>query len=1115
MRPMTSIHALPCCLLALALAACSSADPQFAPPQSSKGNAERADAPAEWARFQRERRLPVGAAEIPVDAWQRAAAASARLPLYSTRQHAFVPTSTRDKAAAPRWEFLGPTNVAGRARAFAFDPRNADRLYLAGVSGGLWVSNDAGANWAPLSDAAAYLNIGALAIDPLAPDTIYLGTGELYRYSEQPYASMWGQGILRSRDGGQSFQQLVASSSDDFRYVADIEISAHDHRRLYAATNSGVWRSDDGGSSFQRVLRPADANDGNRYEGCTELQLLPDAQRDVLLAACASRSIDDRYWLPGTILPAACSGPCPAALFRNEDAGGGGAWTQVLSEPGMGRTSIDYARSSPAIVYAVSASIVPGTDRTGDGRGDYDNGLHAVWRSNDAGRTWEARVRNTSTDRLSTFLLSYADSFDATTCGFGANDPYSAGWYNQAIAVNPLNPEVVWVAGMEHYRSDDGGRSFGKASYWWYFGRNAYGVHADQHVLRFDPRYGAGNARLYSLNDGGLAYTLTDAAPTVRGARAACGPTEGMVRWASLTNGMGTTQYYTGTVSADGRTLMGGLQDNGTLLNTSGGSDRNWRHVHGGDGAHVAIDPRDPRVLYASSQNVGLVRSVDGGNTFVGAASGLNDTPIFIMPYLLDPAAPERLYAGATRVWRTDDQGRAWRQASARFGAEFRHRVSALALSPVDPQRMLAGNQVAIHWTTQALSSDASTTWSASSPRAGWVSSLVYDPVAAEVAYATYSSFGGDHVWRSDDAGRSWRALDGEGAGRLPDIPVHSIAIDPTDRQRLYLGTDLGVYVSIDGGAHWAQENTGFANAITESVQVARGDAGNPPRLYAFTYGRGVWSVPLADLDGVAGYSIGADLSGSFYDPAQDGHGWFIEATVIDGVVQVLAAWYTYLDGQPHWLIGVGVAAGDRARIPLTITRGANFPPAFDPAAVTRESWGEVELRFDDRDRGRARWTTSYPGYASGEMPLSRLTHPAAGDGTGATARIAACHAGTWYNPAQDGHGLMLQVVGAPESRQLLAIWYVYQDGAQRWLVGQGPVVGDSATMDLVSTRGATFPPAFNPAQVVREAWGTLRFTAIDGDRARIEWNSVAPGYGAGSMELRRLSSLYGNACNQ
>ncbi|MBP6692588.1 MAG: hypothetical protein KA162_09150, partial [Xanthomonadales bacterium] len=126
----------------------------------------------------------------------------------------------------------------------------------------------------------------------------------------------------------------------------------------------------------------------------------------------------------------------------------------------------------------------------------------------------------------------------------------------------------------------------------------------------------------------------------------------------------------------------------------------------------------------------------------------------------------------------------------------------------------------------------------------------------------------------------------------------------------------------------------------------------------------------------------------------------------------------------------------------------------------------------------------------------------------------AACHAGTWYNPAQDGHGLMLQVVGTAASRQLLAIWYVYQDGAQRWLVGQGPIAGDSATLDLVSTRGGGFPPAFDPAQVVREAWGTLRFTAIDADRARIDWNSTQAGYGTGSMALRRLSSLYGNACN-
>jgi photosystem II stability/assembly factor-like uncharacterized protein len=111
------------------------------------------------------------------------------------------------------------------------------------------------------------------------------------------------------------------------------------------------------------------------------------------------------------------------------------------------------------------------------------------------------------------------------------------------------------------------------------------------------------------------------------------------------------------------------------------------------------------------------------------------------------------------------------------------------------------------------------------------------------VAYATYSTFGGQHVYKSTDAGATWASIDGAGETAIPDIPVHCIAVDLEDSQRLYLGTDIGVFVSTDGGANWARENTGFANVITESLAI--GSAGANNVLFAFTHGRGVWKVTL------------------------------------------------------------------------------------------------------------------------------------------------------------------------------------------------------------------------------------------------------------------------------
>lgn len=256
-------------------------------------------------------------------------------------------------------------------------------------------------------------------------------------------------------------------------------------------------------------------------------------------------------------------------------------------------------------------------------------------------------------------------------------------------------------------------------------------------------------------------------------------------------------------------------------------------------------------------------------------------------------------------------------------------------------------------------------------------------------------------------------------------------------------------------------------------------------------------------------YAIGADTSGTFYDPAADGQGWIVEAhETTGGSRELLAAWYTYLGGQPRWVIGNGPASGDGAEVPLYIASDGQFPPRFDPQAVRVEPWGHATLHFADRDHASVAWTTSYPGFGDGAMALTRLATPASGASSGAV--LGACHSGTWYNPQQSGHGVMVEVLDG----QLLAVWYTFLDGAQRWLIGQGPIVGASATLDTISARGADFPPRFNPASVVREPWGTLTFTAVDADRARLSWSSAQPGYDSGTLDLVRLSSLSGRSCD-
>jgi photosystem II stability/assembly factor-like uncharacterized protein len=143
-------------------------------------------------------------------------------------------------------------------------------------------------------------------------------------------------------------------------------------------------------------------------------------------------------------------------------------------------------------------------------------------------------------------------------------------------------------------------------------------------------------------------------------------------------------------------------------------------------------------------------------------------------------------------------------------------------------------------------STTGETEWARSRPRTGTVSWIAFDPVDPDVAYATYSNFSlfeDGHVWKTADGGATWNQIDGTGEGALPDLPVHTIAVDPTQTDRLYVGTDLGIFVSLDGGGSWAVEE-GFSPVITEALQLARLPNGET-WLFAFTYGRGAWKVRL------------------------------------------------------------------------------------------------------------------------------------------------------------------------------------------------------------------------------------------------------------------------------
>ncbi|MBZ5497465.1 MAG: hypothetical protein LAP85_13775 [Acidobacteriia bacterium] len=771
----------------------------------------------------------------PVDlvrAYRKAIDRMERMPRYSTRTgRALVSLYEARNSKDPRrlaqgnllstWEPVGPGNIGGRTRVILVDPGQPETMYAAGVSGGIWKTEDAGGSWRAVGDLLPNIAVNSMAMDPADTKIIYAGTGEGYfreivRGTGLP---LRGEGIFKTVDGGESWVRLQSTSNSDFYWVNDLVVSRNDSRRIYAATRTGVWRSTDAGQSWTRVLNVEDVTGG-----CLDLALRTDRSSDYLFATC------------GTFQQ--------ATVYLNTQAELDGSWVAVLSDAGMGRTSLAIAPSNPDIVYALSASYVPGPN------GMFDGGLHAVFRSDQGGvlDTWRATVRNTDKTKLNTLLLTNPLAASYRVCGYGSDSYSTMGWYTNVIAVDPRDPEIVFAGGVDLFRSDDGGSNWGPVSHW---AESPPSAHADQHGIFFHPDYdGTLNQIMYLGGDGGIWRTDNARAPRSLAAVAPCSRNYSQVRWTPLNHSYGVTQFYHGAPFPDGKTYLGGTQDNGTVLGTEQNGIDGWINVLGGDGGYVAVDFENPSTVYGEYQYLSLRKSSDGGRTFPSSATrGISEPgsgTLFITPFVMDPNNSKRLWLGGHSIWRTSDGAASWIQAGQKLSANAK--VSAIAVAASDSERVLVGmNDGSIYRQDQATSSFASTLWPSSQPRHGYVTWLTFDPSDSQVAYAAYADFGGAHVWKTTDGGENWVSIDGEGATGLPDIPVHVVVVDPNHRERLYLGTDLGVFTTRQGGNVWAVENSGFVNVVTESLTLQQ-LPGAEPVLWAFTHGRGAWRVPLASV---------------------------------------------------------------------------------------------------------------------------------------------------------------------------------------------------------------------------------------------------------------------------
>lgn len=681
----------------------------------------------------------------------------------------------------------GNSPVSGRIAAVAADPTNANIIYVAAAGGGVWKTTDGGTTWSPLTDRQATLSMGAIAVAPSNPNIIYAGTGE----ADNSIDSFYGRGLLKSTDAGATWTLLTGNAGVnefDRKAVSRILINPTDPNTVYVAVATGGMNGRVGPYGFYK------SSDGGITWTNTMASVITDPTADFTDAVLDPSNPQTLY----VAVDYPFTAKAESGVYKSTDAGA--TWSIAGNFPmGVGGAiQLAIAPSAPQTLFAAIADPNSG-------------GLLEMMKTSDGGNTWTA-LTNTP------------------------NYMGNQGWYHTALAVDPSNANIVYAGGQNStaqgkgfIESTDGGNTWTDIST---TTPNKSGPHTDHHAIAFDAK-----GKLLDGNDGGI-WLLEGSDPK-------------NASWTDL-NGNLNTITFTGIAldPSDPNIAYGGSQDNGTEKFTG---SLGWTAFTGYDGGFVRVDPTNPSTVYFTHQymqngNAWFLRSDDGGITSESLTNGINnnDPGPFYIHYVMDPSNSPRLVLGTNRVYETTNGAYNWTPISAPFtnGWNTARGITGLGVACGDPNTIYADvGSGAIFVTT-----DHGATWherdipgianvnSATKP----LGDFAVDPNNEAVAYVTFDMFSHDlggsvgHVFRTSDYGQHWTDI----SGNLPDTPTSAIVLD-SRTNTLYVGTDIGVYSSSNGGATWAPFQTGMPNVRVVDLELC--PALNI--LAAGTHGRGMWEI--------------------------------------------------------------------------------------------------------------------------------------------------------------------------------------------------------------------------------------------------------------------------------
>ncbi len=703
-----------------------------------------------------------------------------------------------------KWRLIGPFR-GGRALAVTGVPSQPNTYYFGAVAGGVWKTTDGGVSWDPLFDKQSTSSIGSIAVADSDPNVIYAGTGEACIRGNISF----GDGVYKSTDGGKTWNNIGLK---DTRHIGKVIIHPANPDVAFVAalghaygpnTERGIFRTRDGGKTWEKVLYFDDRTGG------IDIAFDPNNPH-VLFAA-----MWEGYRTPWTLN----SGGEKDGLYRSNDDGA--TWKRVegngIPEGPLGRIGVTVSKADSNVVYALIEAKKGG-----------------LFRSEDGGTNW-ALVNDDHRFR-------------------------QRAWYFTHVWADPKNSGTIYVANTGLFRSTDGGKSFDRLA----------APHGDHHGLWLDPN---NPHRMINGNDGGATISI-----------------DGGKNWSTQLN-QPTAQFYHVVADNDFPYRVYGTQQDNSSVGIATSSDRgfidrgDWDAVGGGESGYVAVDPRDSNIVYAGSY-FGYISRLDRRTHQVQNIQQWPNDPdgynasvqkyryTWTMPIVISPNDPNVLYHSAQFLFRSNDGGHSWQTISPdltrndkskqqdsggpitkdQASIEFYDLIFTVAESPKAKGQIWVGTDDGLIQLTR----DDGKSWANVTPKGlpewAMVSLIEASPFDAGTAYAAIDAHKLDnfrpYIFKTSDFGKSWTPI----TAGLPDGSyIHAVREDPKRKGLLYAGTETGIWVSFDDGAHWQSLQINLPAAPVHDLVIHDND------LVAATHGRSFWALDDVSPLRQAGASIAAE----------------------------------------------------------------------------------------------------------------------------------------------------------------------------------------------------------------------------------------------------------------